>query len=76
MRFVLAPNDAANPLANPVTPTGGVETRRLDTERRAERLKMNVDIQVEADKVADFALDFDTCRSFVRLGNSGYSSSR
>jgi len=33
---------------------------------------MNVDIQVDADKVADFALDFDTCRSFVRLGNSGY----
>ena len=33
---------------------------------------MNVDIEVEANKVADFALDFDTCRSFVRLGNGGY----
>jgi hypothetical protein len=35
-------------------------------------LKLNVDIDVEAGKVADFALDFDTCRSFVRLGNSRY----
>jgi hypothetical protein len=72
MRFVLAPNDAANPLANSVTPTGGVETAVSTPSGAQSGLKMNVDIQVEADKVADFALDFDTCRSFVRLGNSGY----
>jgi len=72
MRFVLASNDAANPLANSVTPTGGVETAVSTPSGAQSGLKMNVDIQVEADKVADFALDFDTCRSFVRLGNSGY----
>ena len=72
MRFVLAPNDAANPFANSVTPTDGVETPVATPSAIQSGLKMNVDIQVEADKVADFALDFDTCRSFVRLGNGGY----
>jgi hypothetical protein len=72
MRFVLAPNDAANPLANSVTPTGGTETSVSTPSGAQSGLKMNIDIDVEADKVADFALDFDTCRSFVRLGNSGY----
>jgi len=72
MRFVLAPNDGANPLANSVTPTGGVPTAVSTPSGAQSGLKMNVDIQVEADKVADFALDFDTCRSFVRLGNGGY----
>ena len=72
MRFVLSPNDAANPLANSVTPTGGNETAVSTPSGAQSGLKMNVDIEVEANKVADFALDFDTCRSFVRLGNSGY----
>lgn len=72
MRFVLSPNNGANPLANSVTPTGGTETAVSTPSGAQSGLKMNVDIQVEADKVADFALDFDTCRSFVRLGNGGY----
>ena len=72
MRFVLSPNNAANPLANSVTPTGGNETAVSTPSGAQSGLKMNVDIEVEANKVADFALDFDTCRSFVRLGNSGY----
>jgi hypothetical protein len=72
MRFVLAPNDAANPLANSVTPTGGTETAVATPSAIQSGLKMNVDIEVEAGKVADFALDFDTCRSFVRRGNGGY----
>src|SRR6187455_1294442 len=72
MRFVLSPNNAANPLANSVTPTGGNETAVSTPSGAQSGLKMNLDIEVEANKVADFALDFDTCRSFVRLGNSGY----
>jgi hypothetical protein len=72
MRLVLAPNSAANPLANSVTPTGGVETAVSTPSGAQSGLKLNVDIDVEAGKVADFALDFDTCRSFVRLGNSRY----
>jgi hypothetical protein len=72
MRFVLAPNDAANPFANSVMPTGGAETAVATPSALQSGLKMNVDIEVEAGKVADFALDFDTCRSFVRLGNGGY----
>ena len=72
MRFVLAPNDAAHPMANSVTPTGGDETPVSTPSGAQSGLKMNVDIEVEADKVADFALDFDTCRSFIQLGNSRY----
>ena len=72
MRFVLSPNNAANPLANSVTPTGGNETAVSTPSGAQSGLKMNLDIEVEANNVADFALDFDTCRSFVRLGNSGY----
>jgi hypothetical protein len=68
MRFVLTPNDAANPLANSVTPTGGVETAVSTPSGAQSGLKMNVDIQVDTDKVADFALDFDTCRSFCPAG--------
>jgi hypothetical protein len=34
-------------------------------------LKMNIHIDVPEDKVADFAIDFDACKSFVRAGNSG-----
>jgi hypothetical protein len=72
MRFVLKPNDAANPLANSVTPTGGSETAVSTPSGAQSGLKMNVGIEVEANTVADFALDFDTCRSVIRLGNSGY----
>ena len=72
MRFVLAANGAANPLANAVKLTGGVETAVSTPSGTESGLKMNIDIEVEADKVADFALDFDACRSFVRLGQGGY----
>ena len=32
---------------------------------------MNIDITIEANKMADFVLDFDACKSVVRAGNSG-----
>jgi hypothetical protein len=32
---------------------------------------MNINITVAPDTVADFAIDFDACKSFVRAGNSG-----
>ena len=34
-------------------------------------LKMNVNLEVPAGQVADFAIDFDACKSFVKAGNSG-----
>jgi hypothetical protein len=71
MRLVLAPNTAANPLANAITPTGGVETAVTTPSGQQSGLKMNVNLTVPAGQVADFAIDFDACKSFVKAGNSG-----
>ena len=71
MRLVLAANDATNPLANAVTPTGAAEVALSTPSAVQSGLKMNIDIDVAADKVADFVLDFDACKSVVRLGQSG-----
>ena len=71
MRLVLAENGGAAPFANSVVPTGGVETA-LDTPSATQSgLKMNVDIDVAADKIADVVIDFDACKSVVKRGNSG-----
>lgn len=71
MRLVLAANTAASPLANAVTPTGGVETALTTPSGQQSGLKMNVNLTVPAGQVADFAIDFDACKSFVKAGNSG-----
>lgn len=71
LRLVLSPNSAANPLANSVVPTGGAE-QAVDTPSAIQSgIKLNANLTVAADKVADFAIDFDACKSFVRAGNSG-----
>jgi hypothetical protein len=71
LRLVLSANTSANPLANSVVPTGGTE-QAVDTPSAAQSgLKLNADMTVAADKVADFAIDFDACKSFVHAGNSG-----
>jgi len=71
MRLVLAPNTAASPLANAIMPTGGAETALTTPSGQQSGLKMNVNIAVPAGEVADFAIDFDACKSFVKAGNSG-----
>ena len=71
LRLVLAANDAASPLANAVTPTGGAPVA-LDTPSGTQSgVKLNAQIDVETGKVADVVLDFDACKSVVRRGNSG-----
>ncbi|MCY4754500.1 DUF4382 domain-containing protein [Pelomonas aquatica] len=71
LRLVLSANTPANPLANSVVPTGGAE-QAVDTPSAAQSgIKLNAGMTVAADKVADFAIDFDACKSFVRAGNSG-----
>ncbi|CAM4181498.1 DUF4382 domain-containing protein [Roseateles saccharophilus] len=71
LRLVLSANTTANPLANSVVPTGGVE-QAVDTPSGAQSgIKLNADMTVAADKVADFAIDFNACKSFVTAGNSG-----
>ena len=75
MRLVLGsappPGSPAGTLANSIKPTGGTETALTTPSALQSGLKMNIDIDVAADKVADFAIDFDACKSFVKAGNSG-----
>jgi hypothetical protein len=68
---VLAPNTAAAPLANAVTPIGGSATALTTPSGQQSGLKANVNLTVPAGQVADFAIDFDACKSFVKAGNSG-----
>ena len=70
LRLVLAANDASHPLANSVVPTGGTETALTTPSGQQSGIKLNADIDVPADKVVDFALDFDACKSVVQRGNS------
>ena len=71
MRLVLAPNTPATPLANAITPTGGTPTALTTPSGQQSGLKMNVNLEVPAGQVVDFAIDFDACKSFVKAGNSG-----
>lgn len=71
LRLVLAANTTANPMANSITPTGGVETALTTPSGQTSGLKVNVNLVVAAGQVADFAIDFDACKSFVKAGNSG-----
>jgi hypothetical protein len=71
MRLVLASNPGSKPFANSVVPTGGAETALTTPSGQQTGLKLNVDIDIEADQVADFVIDFDACKSVVKRGNSG-----
>jgi len=71
IRLVLAANDSSNPLANSVVPTGGAEVALTTPSGQQTGLKLNADITIAADQMADFLLDFDACKSVVHAGNSG-----
>jgi len=71
MRLVLAENTASNPLANAIKPTGGSIVPLTTPSAQQSGLKMNVDLTVPPGQEADFAIDFDACKSFVKAGKSG-----
>ena len=71
LRLVLGSNGSATPFANSVVPSGGSETALDTPSGQQSGVKLNVDITVEPDKIADFVLDFDACKSVVRRGSSG-----
>ena len=73
LRLVLAPNSGAAPLANSVIPTGGTETALDTPSGQQSGLKMNVNLTVEPDKIADVVLDIDTCKS-VKVTSRGNSN--
>lgn len=70
-RMLLADNDSSHPLANSVLPSGGVETALKTPSGQQSGVKSNIDIDIAANKMADFVVDFDACRSVVTAGNSG-----
>jgi hypothetical protein len=71
LRLVLAANNATHPLANSVVPTGGSETALTTPSAQQSGIKLNVDIDVPADQVVSYALDFDACKSIVQRGAPG-----
>jgi hypothetical protein len=71
MRLVLAANGGTTPLANSIQPTGGQPAPLTTPSGLQSGLKMNVNLTVNPDTVADFAIDFDACKSIVKAGNSG-----
>jgi hypothetical protein len=71
LRLVLAENSATAPFANSVVPEGGAEVALDTPSAQQSGLKINVGLDVPADKVLDVVLDFDACKSVVKRGNSG-----
>jgi len=72
MRLLLAGNGASAPFANSVHPSGGNEVALTTPSAQQSGLKLNLDIDVLPNQVADVVLDFDACKSVVRRGNSGH----
>jgi hypothetical protein len=71
LRLVLADNTTATPFANSVIPSGGSEIALKTPSGQQSGVKTNIDIDIAANKIADFVLDFDACKSIVVAGNSG-----
>jgi len=71
IRLVLAANDASAPFANSVVPAGGAEVALTTPSGQQSGLKLNADITIAADQMADLLLDFNACKSVVHAGNSG-----
>ncbi len=72
LRLVLAANSAGSPMANAVTPSGtGVQTALATPSASQSGLRLNVAIDIVANQISDYILDFDACKSVVRVGNTG-----
>jgi hypothetical protein len=72
LRLVLAANDGTNPTANALVATGSTQELPLTTPSAVQSgVKLNADIDIAANQMADFVLDFNACKSVVRAGNSG-----
>lgn len=71
LRLILADNSSADPMANSVLPSGGAEVALKTPSAQQSGVKANVDIEIAANKMADFVVDLDACKSVVTAGNSG-----
>ncbi|UUZ71514.1 DUF4382 domain-containing protein [Polaromonas sp. P1(28)-8] len=72
LRLVLTANSGSNPLANSVVFTDTKAEVALKTPSGQQSgLKTNIDIDIAPNRLADFVLDFDACKSVVYAGTSG-----
>lgn len=72
MRLVLATNGSTTPPPNSVVLTGTTAEIALTTPSAQQSgLKMNVDVDVAANQIADVVVDFNACKSIVTAGGSG-----
>ena len=74
MRLLLADNASAAvgaPIPNSVVPTGQQEAALTTPSGQQTGLKLNVDIDIAANQLADFVVDFNACKSVVQAGASG-----
>lgn len=72
LRLVLADNSGAGPLANSVVLSRDKSVVELKTPSGQQSgVKTSINIDIGANQMADFVLDFDACKSVVAAGNSG-----
>lgn len=71
LRLVLAANGGNALLANSVVPSGADEVALKTPSGQQSGVKMNTHIDIAANQMADFVLDFDACKSVVTAGKSG-----
>jgi hypothetical protein len=72
MRLVLASNGSTAPFANSLIVNGSsVELPLMTPSAQQSGLKTNIDIDINANQLADFVVDFNACQSIVANGNSG-----
>ncbi|HSV51736.1 MAG TPA: DUF4382 domain-containing protein [Burkholderiaceae bacterium] len=71
LRLVLAENGGTTPLANSLVLTGGGEVALKTPSGQQSGVKTNINIDIAANQMADFVLDFDACKSIVVAGASG-----
>jgi Domain of unknown function (DUF4382) len=74
LRLVRAPDTAGDPYANAVKPNGASTVALTTPSAQQNGLKLNVQLSVPAGQEADFAIDFDACKSTVKAGKSGIRS--
>jgi hypothetical protein len=70
LRLVLATNPASGQPANSVV-QGGIETALATPSGAQSGIKLDASIDIAANQMADFVLDFDACKSVVSAGASG-----
>lgn len=72
LRLVLADNTGTNPLANSVVLTSDKTEVALKTPSGQQSgVKTNINVDILANQMADFVLDFNACKSVVVAGGSG-----